>query len=159
MKQVTIMKQSTKIIGLSLCIIASVYACKSKKIASVPPPPPATAQEPPKAKSICDDMALTYTKDIKPLLDAYCVYCHNTQKKSNGIDLSSYEWVKEEAGKDRFMGSIEHKAGYSPMPRMLYTKPIGPAPGPPSSPMAKITKLSDSTIQVINCWIENGRNL
>ncbi len=84
------------------------------------------------------DCSATYTKDVAPIINKYCAgSCHSATKKAYGIDLSNYEMVKEEAMKKRFMGSIKHEGLYPQMPK-------------------KGAKLSDSTISVINCWIEGG---
>jgi hypothetical protein len=103
-------------------LLVSVQACKPKKTVTI-------------SKTDC---ASTYTKDVAPIINKYCAgSCHSASKKMYGIDLSSYEMVKEEAMKKRFMGSIKHEGLYPHMPK-------------------KGAKLSDSTIAVINCWIEGG---
>ncbi len=84
------------------------------------------------------DCGATYSKDVAPIINKYCAgSCHSATKKAYGIDLSNYEMVKEEAQKKRFMGSINHDGLYPKMPK-------------------KGEKLSDSTIAVINCWIQGG---
>ena len=104
-------------------------ACKARKTTATPEN---------KTKSVCENMAVTYTADVKPIIDANCGNsCHSAQKRASGIDLSNYESVREEAKKVRFMGAINHQAPFSPMPK-------------------KHPKLSDSTIQVLQCWIDNG---
>ncbi len=106
---------------------AMLTACKAKKTTTAT-----------KTKSVCENMVVTYTANVKPVIDANCGNsCHSAQKKASGIDLSNYESVREEAKKVRFMGAINHQAPFSPMPK-------------------KHPKLSDSTIQVLQCWIDNG---
>src|SRR5687767_506263 len=107
-------------------------ACKSRKKT-------ATAVE--KPKSVCDGMTVGYTSHIKNIIDENCANsCHSAQKKAGGIDLSTYEQVKDEASKVRFMGALQHEMPFSPMPK-------------------KHPKLSDSTLRVIGCWIEKGSPL
>lgn len=103
-------------------LVISFQACKPKQTVSI-------------SKTDC---AATYTKDVAPIINKYCAgSCHSASKKAYGIDLSTYELVKEEAQKKRFMGSISHDGLYPKMPK-------------------KGEKLSDSTIVVINCWIQGG---
>lgn len=86
----------------------------------------------------CSGTTYTFTKDVQPIINNACAStCHSAAKNAGGIDLSTYEKVKSEAAMPRFMGAIRHLAGYSPMPK-------------------KNPKLSDSLIQVLNCWKEKG---
>jgi hypothetical protein len=53
----------------------------------------------------------TYTKDIKPIMDNYCVSCHNDSGTSP--DLSTYNNVKDNADavySDIFSGSMPQSA-------------------------------------------------
>lgn len=88
----------------------------------------------------CTGVTPTYTADIKSIIDANCATsgCHNAASHQEGIDLSTYAKVKSESEKDRFLGAIQHKSGYQPMP--------DDAP-----------KLSDALIQKISCWVQNGQ--
>ncbi len=118
-----------KIITASLTIATvamAVYmsSCKSKQTTQV--------------TSVCKGENPTYTADIKTIIDANCAStCHSERKKADGIDLSSYENVKMEAEKKRFIGSMKHEAGFDPMPK-------------------KHDKLDEATLQKISCWVENG---
>ncbi len=86
----------------------------------------------------CATFLVSYATDVKPILDNSCANtCHSAAKHAAGIDLSSYEKVKSIAGETRFLGSIRHLAGFSAMPK-------------------KAGQLSDSSIKVVNCWIQNG---
>lgn len=88
----------------------------------------------------CTGLTPTYTADIKPIIDANCATagCHNGVSKANGIDLSTYSLVVSESNKARFLGAIQHRSGYDPMPKNQ-------------------TKLSESNIRLISCWVENGQ--
>jgi hypothetical protein len=90
------------------------------------------------ATNECSSFLVSYATDVKPILDNNCASsCHSAAKHAAGIDFSSYEKVKSIAGESRFLGSIRHLAGFSAMPK-------------------KAAQLSDSSIKVVNCWIQNG---
>lgn len=82
--------------------------------------------------------ALTYTKDVKPIIDEYCgTKCHSATKKASGIDLSNYAGVRHESVDGDLLGAIQHGEGYRPMPK-------------------NGEKLSDETIQMISAWVLSG---
>lgn len=113
---------SIKILTASL-VLSSVWACQPKKIVQ---------------KTTTENCQSTYTLDVAPIINAKCAAsCHSSKNKAYNIDLSTYELVVEEASKKRFMGSLNHEALYSKMPK-------------------KAEKLSDSTLKVIACWINSG---
>ncbi len=87
----------------------------------------------------CNGSNPTYTSAIKTIMDNNCASadCHSASKKQAGYDLSSYEGTKAGASNDAFLGSIENKFGYSNMPRGG-------------------SKLPDSVITSISCWVQNG---
>jgi mono/diheme cytochrome c family protein len=69
-------------------------------------------------------------------MNTYCKGCHNQASLGGGIDLSTYATVKASAA-GRLMGSINHTAGYSAMPKGS-------------------NKLSDCQIRQIQKWINAG---
>jgi cytochrome c553 len=81
----------------------------------------------------------TYNVDVKPIMDANCAItgCHNAATKKEGYDLSNYEGTKAAAGNLAFRGAIQHKSGYTAMPK-------------------KADKLSDADIRTVTCWVQNG---
>lgn len=87
----------------------------------------------------CDTLAVSYTKQLVPLLQANCVSCHNSGNPSGGMVLSSYEDLKIAANSGRLLGAIKHETGFSPMPQ-------GASP------------LSDCDIAQIEAWISQGLN-
>jgi hypothetical protein len=110
-------------ISAVLIAIAVIAACKSKPVATA---------------SKCTDTSLTFTNDIKPIMDLNCAStCHSAKKHAHGIDLSTYENVKAAAADKSFMGSIRHQGVYTPMPK-------------------NHDKLDEVTLQKISCWIDNG---
>jgi uncharacterized membrane protein len=125
------MKKNIAFFSIVACIAttAIVVSCKSKK---------ETAKTESEKKTSCGNAETSYAKDVKPILDANCASsCHSAKKKSDGIDLSSYETVKDIAGRKSFLGAIRHESGYTPMPKNR-------------------GKLDEASIQKISCWVENG---
>lgn len=90
----------------------------------------------------CTGVAATYTTEVKPLLDMHCATsgCHNASSKADGKDFSTYSSSKSLAGNNNFLGSIEHLNGYTAMPKGA-------------------SKLSDTDIKTIACWVQNGMAL
>lgn len=89
----------------------------------------------------CTGNIPTYNNDIKAIYDANCATsgCHNSQYHSSGIDLSTYVGAVS-ANNDAVLGSVEHDAGYSAMPQ-------------------NGTKLTDTQIKKIYCWMQNNKPL
>ena len=87
----------------------------------------------------CTGLTPTYTADIKPILDANCALsgCHDAITVEQGKNLSTYDGAKAASQNDDFLGAIQHKSGFSPMPR-------------------NAPKLSDELIKRIGCWVQNG---
>ncbi len=87
----------------------------------------------------CTGLTPTYTDDVKQIIDTKCATsgCHNATTKADGYDFSSYAATIAHAGKDVFMGSMQHLGQYVAMPE-------------------NGAKLSDTQLQTISCWIENG---
>jgi hypothetical protein len=84
----------------------------------------------------CDTTKFTYATIIQPLLSSTCVGCHKPGSLGGNIDLSTYTSVKIQASNGKLLGSIQHSAGYSPMPQG--------------------GKLSDCQITQIKNWINAG---
>ena len=126
------MKTNIKSLAIAFLFIGLVSSCGTKKAAEVVQSTP-TAE-----KKVNCNASNSYTSNIKGLVDMHCAKtCHSASRHADGIDLSTYETLTEEAIKPRFMAAIKHQMLATPMP-------------------LKAAKLSDSTIQVIECWIENG---
>lgn len=86
----------------------------------------------------CATFMVGYNADVKPIIDANCATtCHSAASHAAGIDLSNYESVKAIATKSKFLGTVRHLAGFPAMPK-------------------KAAKLSDSSIQILSCWVQNG---
>ena len=62
--------------------------------------------------------ALTYTTNVKPIIDANCAStCHNAGRPAAGIDLTTYEKVKEQTLTGKLIIAIQHADGAKPMPK------------------------------------------
>ena len=86
----------------------------------------------------CDTTAMSFTQDIKPILQSNCYSCHsNATFAVSGIKLEDYADVKHHADDGDIMGTITHAAGYPAMPQ-------GGA------------KLQSCTINKIKAWIDSG---
>ena len=67
--------------------------------------------------SACDTTNYTYSGRVKGIMQTWCVGCHSPSSSGGGVDLSSYTGVSNSIISTRFIGSIKHLAGYSPMPK------------------------------------------
>jgi len=85
----------------------------------------------------CDTINMTYTNNIKPILDNNCISCHQSSNPSGGVLLDSYDQVINQVDNGRLSGAVNHKPGYSPMPQ---------GGG----------KLSDCDLSKIDSWINSG---
>ena len=63
----------------------------------------------------CDTENFTYSGAIKPMMESYCVGCHNTSTSLGGA-LNDYNSVKTASVSGNLIANITHKAGYNPMP-------------------------------------------
>jgi hypothetical protein len=78
-----------------------------------------------------------FSSDIMPLLNAKCNNCHSGQSPSGGIRLDTYSEVMKGVNNGSLMGSIQHAAGFSAMPK-------------------NGSKMSTCQIQKIQRWIDSG---
>jgi len=85
---------------------------------------------------ICDSIPKSFAVDVLPIFDANCIGCHNaTNNFANGQSWETHAEIS--ANIDNILTAINHQSGATPMP---YQQP----------------KLSDSLIQVIECWAADG---
>lgn len=87
----------------------------------------------------CSGTTPTYTANIKSIMDRDCAGsgCHSSSAKRSGYDLSSYAGVSTAAKSKAFLGAIQHKSGYSKMPKGA-------------------SKLSDADVKTVTCWVQNN---
>ncbi len=114
-----------------LCIMAGVIAlaisCSKSSEDTITTPAPAA----------CDTTNMSYTGDVKPILQSNCYNCHGNGSADGGISLDSYSGVEAVAANGDLIGTITHTSGYPPMPE---------GGG----------KLSDCDINKIKAWINRG---
>ncbi|MFN4121812.1 MAG: c-type cytochrome domain-containing protein [Flavobacteriales bacterium] len=85
----------------------------------------------------CDTSTFKFNADIKPILESHCTGCHSGALPDAGINLSNHSGVLLVVNSGRLFGTINHQAGFSPMPK--------------NNP-----KLSNCQITKIKKWIDNG---
>jgi hypothetical protein len=91
----------------------------------------------------CDTInPIGFTAQVKPIIDVYCVSCHNASVTSGGVNLNGYTQIKKYAetlrnGTPILVGTIRHQTGFKAMP--------------PSS------ALDECSIRKIELWIEQGK--
>jgi hypothetical protein len=68
------------------------------------------------ANVTCDTMSMSYSEDVLPIINEYCVSCHGDFGSGN-VSLNSYEKVKASAQNGGLLGSIDHSNGWDAMPQ------------------------------------------
>jgi len=90
--------------------------------------------------TVCDTSVTKFSTEIKPILQSNCLTCHSNASaigNGGGIRLQDYADVKTQVNNGKLIGSIEHRAGFSAMPK--------------GGGM-----ISDCNILIINTWITKG---
>lgn len=68
----------------------------------------------------CDTSVVAkFSSEVLPVMNNSCNTsgCHNTVSASNGVILDTYAGVRTQALNGRLMGSMNHSAGFSAMPK------------------------------------------
>ncbi|MCB0515935.1 MAG: hypothetical protein R2798_03905 [Chitinophagales bacterium] len=78
----------------------------------------------------------TYTNDIFPIFQSYCIGCHNATLSQGNLNLTNYSATVTVANNGKLLGTITHANGYNPMP------PTG--------------NLPNCEISKIQAWINDG---
>ncbi|SHI65936.1 hypothetical protein SAMN02745146_1313 [Hymenobacter daecheongensis DSM 21074] len=86
---------------------------------------------------VCEDVAVTYSGIISPLLDQHCRSCHNRQDRQGNIDLDGHQAAKRYADNGLLVGVTSHALGFEPMPK-------------------NAAKLSDCDLSRIRKWVAAG---
>jgi len=87
---------------------------------------------------VCDTLEVTFSGDIAPMIDTYCIGCHNGG--SNGdpdVVLDGYNAIKFYASTGALVGTISNTEGYAVMP-------------------SNTSGLSDCQVRMVEMWIEDG---
>ncbi len=86
----------------------------------------------------CDtSAAVTYSGDIEPVLQTFCIGCHSSGSPSAGLDLTDFNTVKANSQSGRIQGSMTADPNYKTMP-----------PGGALVPSCVVDK--------IDKWVANG---
>lgn len=89
-------------------------------------------------KSTCDTVAVSYKTNIASIISANCYSCHSgTAENGAGIQLDSYDNLKNMAIFGPLLQVVRHDAGFAQMPKGG-------------------SKLSDCNIAKIRIWVEAG---
>jgi hypothetical protein len=87
----------------------------------------------------CTDTTTTasYSQQVIPLFQQFCYSCHSGGFPSGGIVMGNYAADKAIGQNGKLYGSINHAAGYSPMPKGM-------------------SKMTSCQVASIKKWIDNG---
>ena len=119
----------TKYLILSVIIMLSASSCYYDNNEELYP-----------GQTTCDTVNVSFAKDIKPLIDAQCTGCHNTQSATAGIALSTHAEILVYAKSGQLLGVLSWIAPYTGSKQM-----------PPSGP-----KWNDCNLSKLNSWIKKG---
>jgi hypothetical protein len=65
----------------------------------------------------CDTTNVSFSGRVKPLLQNWCVGCHNAVSADGNVDLSSYTGAVNSIAGNKLTGSLNHLPGFAPMPK------------------------------------------
>ncbi|MCB0622823.1 MAG: hypothetical protein KDC43_02575 [Saprospiraceae bacterium] len=85
----------------------------------------------------CDPENASFAANIFPVINTYCVGCHNDNLSEAGINLKDYQHIRAVALSGQLLGTIRYESGYQPMP---------PSGG----------QLNDCYVTQIQKWIDEG---
>lgn len=85
----------------------------------------------------CDTLNVTWSGTIQPLIQNKCQGCHQPNNAGGGIDLSNYAGVSGAAFDGSLLGSVQHGAYWSAMPK-------------------NSAQLPDCEIAQIRIWVDAG---
>lgn len=91
-------------------------------------------------QATCDTVNVSFAKDIKPLIDAQCVGCHNTQSPTDSVALSTHAEILIYAKSGQLFGVLSWIPPYTGSKQM-----------PPNG-----AKWSDCNLSKLNSWIKKG---
>ena len=85
----------------------------------------------------CNSENVSFSAEVKPLIDNHCKGCHSGESPSGNVKLDGYDNIKEKADDGRLYGAISWANGYKQMPKDQ-------------------NQLDDCTLDKIKSWIDNG---
>jgi hypothetical protein len=101
-------------------------------------------------QAFAQDKAPSYTKDVRPFLNAYCVECHRSGNVKGGANLESYESIMKGGKKGRKL----LVAGQPDDSRIVTTTEGKARPNMP--PRTAKKKPADKEIAVLRAWVAAG---
>lgn len=91
----------------------------------------------PASSSNCIEEGVSYSADVKPILDNNCKSCHNAVVLQGDIDLDGYDKVKIFVDNSKLLSSVKQDGNSVDMP-------------------LNASKLADCLVQTIEIWINEG---
>lgn len=85
----------------------------------------------------CDTASVSYGGTVLSILQRECIGCHGASAPGGGVSLHTYEAVVASASSGKLLGTIQHAAGFSQMPKGG-------------------NKLPTCELQQIEAWIHQG---
>lgn len=85
----------------------------------------------------CEITTVKYSAEVKNILQNNCYACHSVGSNLGNLLLDNYTAARNAANNGSLLGSVNHQAGYSPMPQ--------DAP-----------KLLSCDIQALQTWLDEG---
>jgi cytochrome c553 len=119
------MKKHLRFLGVLFVCMILIFSCSKEN------------EEDLNGGTTCNSTNMTYTANIKPILQSFCFGCHGNGLSQNGVNFDTYAGVKAVVDNGKLIGAITHASGFSPMPK-------------------NASKLSDCDINKIQDWISRG---
>ncbi|HVN15988.1 MAG TPA: c-type cytochrome domain-containing protein [Anaerolineales bacterium] len=148
------MMTSRRALAITLLLLGiGLIACGTQVQATPTSAPPTAVQAPAATKAATPTAAklalvvasnVSFSKNILPLFQNYCVNCHGGQRTENGLNLSTYEGVMV-GGKG---GAVVH-AGNANGSQLVQMILQGKMP-------KRGTKPTSDQVQLIEDWINQG---
>lgn len=66
---------------------------------------------------VIDAATPTFAKSIKPIIDTYCVGCHQTKSAKGSVILDSYAFIKNYVDNQKLWHVVNYHVGYVGMPQ------------------------------------------
>ena len=90
---------------------------------------------------------INFEDHVKPILRDKCLTCHNTNKKSSDLDLSSYSSLMQGGASGASVQPGDSGASYMYSLMSHQSEPFMPP---------NADKLPDETLEIVRKWIEGG---
>lgn len=85
----------------------------------------------------CDTNEVSFQTQVQPVIQSHCQGCHSGNTPSGGVNLASYQGIRQVAENGRLVGAISWQDGYARMPQGG-------------------EQLPDCTIDQIKSWVDSG---